>query len=105
MKTVDFKVFRGAADLKDGRVVCLRVPGGAKISRKEIDDYTTFVAIYGAKGLAWIKVNDLTLDMKGLEFHRPFSSLTDLDKLQMLAGIQSPIVKFLPECIFEFYDL
>jgi aspartyl-tRNA synthetase len=75
MKTVDFKVFRGAADLKDGRVVCLRVPGGAKISRKEIDDYTTFVAIYGAKGLAWIKVNDVT-------------------KLNE-EGLQSPVVKFL----------
>ena len=82
MKTVDFKVFRGAADLKDGRVVCLRVPGGAKISRKEIDDYTTFVAIYGAKGLAWIKVNDVT-------------------KLNE-EGLQSPIVKFLtPDSIAQ----
>ncbi len=75
MKSVDFKVFRGAADLKDGRVCCLRVPGGAKISRKEIDDYTAFVAIYGAKGLAWIKVNDVT-------------------KLNE-EGLQSPVVKFL----------
>jgi aspartyl-tRNA synthetase len=82
MKTVDFKVFRGAADLKDGRVVCLRVPGGAKISRKEIDDYTTFVAIYGAKGLAWIKVNDVT-------------------KLNE-EGLQSPVVKFLtPDSIAQ----
>ncbi len=76
MKTVEFKVFRGAADMKDGRVVCMRVPGGAKLSRKEIDDYTAFVAIYGAKGLAWIKVNDV-------------SKLNE-------EGLQSPIVKFLP---------
>ena len=58
MKTVEFKVFRGAADLPNGRVAALRVPGGGTMSRKEIDDYGPFVAIYGAKGLAWIKVND-----------------------------------------------
>ena len=56
MKTEEFKVFRGAADMKGGRVVALRVPNGAKFSRKEIDEYTKFVGIYGAKGLAYIKV-------------------------------------------------
>ncbi len=75
MKTVEFKVFRAAADLADGRVAALRIPGGNAFSRKEIDDYTAFVAIYGAKGLAYIKVNDKT---KGIE------------------GLQSPILKFLP---------
>jgi aspartyl-tRNA synthetase len=60
MKTEEFKVFRGAADMKGGRVVALRVPGGAKLSRKDIDEYTKFVGIYGAKGLAYIKVNDVT---------------------------------------------
>ncbi|MEP7083107.1 MAG: aspartate--tRNA ligase [Betaproteobacteria bacterium] len=80
MKTVEFKVFRGAADLPNGRVVGLRVPGGATLSRKEIDDYTQFVAIYGARGLAYIKVNDAT----------KFSD----------EGLQSPIVKFLsPEVL------
>jgi len=75
MKTVDFKVFRAAAELANGRVAALRVPGGGKLSRKEIDDYTAFVAIYGAKGLAYIKVNDAA---KANE-----------------EGLQSPIVKFL----------
>ena len=75
MKRVDFKVFRGAADLKDGRVVALNIPGGATLSRKEIDDYTQFVSIYGAKGLAYIKVNDKT-------------ALNE-------TGLQSPIIKFL----------
>jgi aspartyl-tRNA synthetase len=74
MKRVDFKVFRAAADLAGGRVAALRVPG-ADMSRKEIDDYTKFVAIYGAKGLAYIKVND---------------------KANLPDGLQSPIVKFLP---------
>ena len=59
MTTVDFKVFKQATALKDGRVAALRVPGGAALTRKEIDDYTEFVAIYGAKGLAYIKVNDV----------------------------------------------
>ncbi|MBU6468586.1 MAG: aspartate--tRNA ligase [Betaproteobacteria bacterium] len=76
MKQVDFKVFRGAADLKDGRVVALNIPGGATLSRKEIDDYTQFVSIYGAKGLAYIKVNDKTEPNE--------------------TGLQSPIIKFLP---------
>ncbi|MEO6929285.1 MAG: amino acid--tRNA ligase-related protein, partial [Casimicrobiaceae bacterium] len=75
MKTVDFKVFRSAAELPNGRVAALRVPGGGKLSRKEIDDYTTFVAIYGARGLAYIKVNDAS---------KPDET-----------GLQSPIVKFL----------
>jgi aspartyl-tRNA synthetase len=74
MKSVEFKVFRAAADLAGGRVAALRIPK-ADFSRKEIDDYTRFVAIYGAKGLAYIKVNDR-------------DSLPD--------GLQSPIVKFLP---------
>ncbi|MEP6702962.1 MAG: aspartate--tRNA ligase [Betaproteobacteria bacterium] len=81
MKTVDFKVFRAAADLPNGRVVALRIPGGATLSRKEIDDYTQFVAIYGAKGLAYIKVNDA-------------SKFSD-------EGLQSPIVKFLSPAVLE----
>ncbi len=58
MKDVDFKVFTGPATTPGGRVVALRVPGGGEMSRGEIDAYTEFVKIYGAKGLAWIKVND-----------------------------------------------
>ena len=79
MKTVDFKVFRSAADLPGGRVAALCVPAGGTLSRKEIDDYTTFVRIYGAGGLAYIKVNDV-------------ATLND-------EGLQSPIVKFLPEAV------
>jgi len=78
MQQVEFKVFRGPADDPQGRVAALKVPGGAKISRKEIDDYTKFVSIYGAKGLAWIKVNDLAAGVEGL---------------------QSPILKFMPESV------
>ncbi len=74
MKAVEFKVFRGAADMPGGRVAALRVPK-ADLSRKEIDDYTQFVSIYGAKGLAYIKVND---------------------RAKLPDGLQSPIVKFLP---------
>ena len=74
MKSVEFKVFRGAADMAGGRVAALRVPK-SELSRKEIDDYTQFVSIYGAKGLAYIKVND---------------------KTKLPDGLQSPIVKFLP---------
>ena len=81
MKTVDFKVFRAAADLPNGRVAALRVPGGATISRKEIDDYTAFVKIYGAGGLAYIKVNDAA---------KPNED-----------GLQSPVVKFLPEPVLR----
>ncbi len=76
MRQVEFKVFRGPADDPGGRVAALKVPGGAGISRKEIDDYTRFVSIYGARGLAWIKVNDLAAGVEGL---------------------QSPILKFMPE--------
>jgi len=76
MQQVDFKVFRGPADDPLGRVAALRVPEGAKISRKEIDDYTRFVGNYGARGLAWIKVNDIAAGVEGL---------------------QSPILKFMPE--------
>ncbi len=67
MKDVDFKVFAGAADLEDGRVAALRVPGGGEMSRSEIDAYTEFVKIYGAKGLAWIKVNDAAKGRDGLQ--------------------------------------
>ena len=76
MKEVEFKVFREAAQNPGGRIAALCIPQGSKLSRKEIDDYTSFVGIYGAKGLAYIKVNSLE---KGLE------------------GLQSPILKFLPE--------
>ncbi len=58
MKDVEFKVFSGPANSDKGRVVALKVPGGASISRKQIDDYTKFVSIYGAKGLAYIKINE-----------------------------------------------
>jgi aspartyl-tRNA synthetase len=67
MHDVDFKVFSAPAQMKDGRVVALRVPGGAEISRSEIDAYTEFVKIYGAKGLAWIKVNDVAAGREGLQ--------------------------------------
>lgn len=80
MKQVDFKVFSGPAHDPKGRVVALKVPGGATISRKEIDDYTKFISIYGAKGLAWIKVNELA---KGID------------------GLQSPIVKNMTNIVME----
>ena len=80
MKDVDFKVFSGPANDADSRVVALRVPGGAEISRKSIDEYTKFVSIYGARGLAWVKVNDRAA---GLE------------------GLQSPILKFMPDEVVE----
>jgi aspartyl-tRNA synthetase len=68
MKDVDFKVFAGAANMAGGRVAALRVPNGAAISRSEIDAYTEFVKIYGAKGLAYIKINDVTkLNEEGLQ--------------------------------------
>jgi aspartyl-tRNA synthetase len=68
MKDVDFKVFSGAANMAGGRVAAMRVPNGAAISRSEIDAYTEFVKIYGAKGLAYIKVNDITkLNEEGLQ--------------------------------------
>lgn len=68
MKDVDFKVFAGAANMTGGRVAALRVPNGAAISRSEIDAYTEFVKIYGAKGLAYIKINDTSkLNEEGLQ--------------------------------------
>ncbi len=68
MKDVDFKVFSGAANMANGRVAAMRVPNGAAISRSEIDAYTEFVKIYGAKGLAYIKINDITkLNEEGLQ--------------------------------------
>jgi aspartyl-tRNA synthetase len=76
LKDVDFKVFSGPANDPDGRVVALRLPNGGQMSRKEIDDLTKFVSIYGAKGLAYIKINDKAAGMEGL---------------------QSPILKFIPE--------
>ncbi|MBN8411213.1 aspartate--tRNA ligase [Halomonas denitrificans] len=83
MKDVDFKVFSGPANAEDGRVAALKVSGGAKLSRKEIDEYTKFVGIYGARGLAWIKVNERA---KGIE------------------GLQSPIVKFMEDVIETLLD-
>ncbi|WP_406611141.1 aspartate--tRNA ligase [Agarivorans sp. JK6] len=76
LKDVEFKVFSGPANDEKGRVAVLRVPGGATLSRKQIDDYGKYVGIYGAKGLAWMKVNDLAAGFEGL---------------------QSPILKFLNE--------
>lgn len=80
MQDVSFQVFRDAAQKPGGRVAALRIPKGGELSRKEIDDYTQFVAIYGAKGLAYIKINSL---VKGME------------------GLQSPILKFLPETVVQ----
>ncbi|KAE9528010.1 aspartate--tRNA ligase [Testudinibacter aquarius] len=74
LKAVEFKVFSGPANDPKGRVTALRVPNGATLTRKQIDDYTQFVGIYGAKGLAWLKVNDLSAGVD---------------------GVQSPIAKFL----------
>ena len=76
LKDVEFKVFSGPASDPQGRVAALRLPKGCELTRKEIDDYTAYVAIYGAKGLAYIKVND---------------------KARGREGLQSPILKFLPD--------
>ena len=76
MADVEFKVFAGPAKDPKGRVVALRVPAGGELSRKDIDDYTKFVAIYGARGLAYVKVNEVA---------------------QGRDGLQSPILKFLPD--------
>jgi aspartyl-tRNA synthetase len=73
---VEFKVFHGPANDPNGRVAALKLPGGCELTRKEIDEYTQFVGIYGAKGLAYIKVNDLAAGLDGL---------------------QSPILKFIPD--------
>jgi len=80
MKEVEFKVFSGPANDKDGRVAALAVPGGSSLSRKEIDDYTSFVARYGAKGLAYIKIEDIS---------------------KKKDGMQSPILKFLPDEVID----
>ena len=77
MKTAEFKVFRAAAELPTGRVAALNVPGGGALSRKEIDDYSALAGIYGAKGLAYIKVNDASRASE--------------------EGLQSPIVKFMSQ--------
>ena len=76
MQQVDFKVFKAPADDPEGRVAALKIDGGAQLSRKAIDDYTDYVGIYGAKGLAWVKVNQLA---------------------DGVAGLQSPILKFMPD--------
>lgn len=76
VKHIEFKVFSGPANDENGRVACICVPNGASLSRKQIDQYAEFVGVYGAKGLAWIKVNDADQGMEGL---------------------QSPILKFLDE--------
>ena len=78
MAEVEFKVFAGPAASATGRVAAMRAPGGGQLTRKQIDEYTEFVAIYGAKGLAYIKVNDKA---KGAD------------------GLQSPILKFLPDAV------
>ncbi|HID01218.1 MAG TPA: aspartate--tRNA ligase, partial [Piscirickettsiaceae bacterium] len=83
LQDIEFKVFAGPAKDPQGRVAALKVPGGAKLTRKEIDEYTQFVAIYGAKGLAWIKVNELS---RGVE------------------GLQSPIVKFFPDQVMQIME-
>ncbi|EQA05064.1 aspartate--tRNA ligase [Glaesserella parasuis 12939] len=80
LKDVEFKVFSGPANDPEGRVAVIRVPNGAEITRKQIDEYTQFVGIYGAKGLAWAKVNDVNA---GLE------------------GLQSPIAKFLTDDVVK----
>ena len=80
MKNVDFKVFSGPANDENGRVAALRLPKGGELSRKHIDEYTKFVGIYGARGLAYIKVND---------------------REQGKEGLQSPILKFLPDEVVE----
>jgi aspartyl-tRNA synthetase len=67
VKDVDFKVFQAAAEMKDGRVVALRIPAGGEMPRSEIDGYTEFVKIYGAKGLAYIKVNEAAKGRDGLQ--------------------------------------
>jgi aspartyl-tRNA synthetase len=76
MQAVEFKVFSGPANDPEGRIAALRVPGGSEISRKDIDEYTKYVSKYGARGLAYIKVNDVAAGRDGL---------------------QSPILKFLPD--------
>ncbi|CNB58996.1 aspartate--tRNA ligase [Yersinia enterocolitica] len=80
VKDVEFKVFSGPANDAKGRVAALRVPGGAQVTRKQIDEYGQFIGIYGAKGLAWLKVNDRAA---GVE------------------GVQSPIAKFLSADVLE----
>ncbi|MCL1144654.1 aspartate--tRNA ligase [Shewanella marinintestina] len=80
VKDVEFAVFNGPANDPEGRVAVLSIPGGAKLSRKQLDEYAKYVTIYGAKGLAWMKVNDLT---QGME------------------GIQSPVLKFLSEDVVK----
>ena len=80
VKDVEFAVFNGPANDPEGRVAVLSIPGGAKLSRKQLDEYAKYVTIYGAKGLAWMKVNDLD---KGME------------------GIHSPVLKFLTEDVVK----
>lgn len=83
MQNVEFKVFAGPAKDPKGRIAALRVPGAGELSRGQIDEYTKFVGIYGAKGLAYIKVNDLS---------------------QGVAGLQSPIVKFIEPIVLQLLE-
>jgi aspartyl-tRNA synthetase len=83
LKKVEFKVFSSAANMANGRVAALKIPGGSELSRSEIDAYTEFVKIYGAKGLAYIKVNDVTqLDENGLQ--SPIVKNIDTDALKAI---------------------
>lgn len=83
MQEVEFKVFAGPAKDPKGRIAALRVPGAGSLTRSQIDEYTKFVGIYGAKGLAYIKVNEIE---KGIE------------------GLQSPIVKFIEPIVMQLLE-
>src|SRR5690606_24379169 len=80
VRDVEFKVFAGPASDPEGRVVALRLPAGGELSRKEIDDYTAWIGRFGARGLAYVKVNDVAAGREGL---------------------QSPILKFLPDAAIQ----
>ena len=95
VKDVDFKVFSGPANDPKGRVIALRVPGGAHLTRKIIDEYGQFVSIYGAKGLAWMKVNDRAAGMEGVQ--SPIAKFLNADVLESIlerTGAQSEDILF-----------
>lgn len=95
VKDVDFKVFSGPANDPKGRVIALRVPGGAHLTRKIIDEYGQFVSIYGAKGLAWMKVNDRAAGMQGVQ--SPIAKFLNADVLESIlerTGAQSEDILF-----------
>lgn len=95
VKDVDFKVFSGPANAPKGRVIALRVPGGAHLTRKIIDEYGQFVSIYGAKGLAWMKVNDRAAGMEGVQ--SPIAKFLNADVLESIlerTGAQSEDILF-----------